>query len=137
MGTVYFQGFTAQNVGTRTNNVMVLKGGKYVFSTHAKTKFSGPVAWAPSDTADYGSWVDVPARSKVELVFTDSSVTTENVFEKVKDAVWSSDKAYNVLRRDGAIFEDVAAFRKAFMISGTTGDVHLNAKNGGLCIRIR
>ena len=134
MGTVYFQGFTAQSAGTRTNNVMVLNGGKYVVSKHATTKLVGPVTYAPIDTTEYGSWVDVPARAKVEFVLTDSSVTPENVFEKVKDYGTS---AKNVLRRDGVIFEDVAAFRKAFMISGTTGDVHLNAKNGGLCIRIR
>ena len=134
-GTLSFGGFTAQSKGTRGNNVLTLKKGTYIFQKSTSTSLAGIVTYAPSDTADYGTWVDVPSGAKVEFVFADSSITAANVFEQIKDC--SKYSAYNVIRRDGTTFADEKAFKKAFTILGEADGVHVWPKRGSFCIRIR
>ena len=134
-GTLSFGGFTAQSKGTRGNNVLTLKKGTYIFQKSTSTSLAGIVTYAPSDTADYGTWVDVPSGAKVEFVFADSSITEENVFEQIKDC--SKYSAYNVIRRDGVTYADEKAFKKAFTISAEADGVHVTPKRGSFCIRIR
>jgi hypothetical protein len=81
--------------------------------------------------------VDVPSGAKVELVFADSSITEENVFEKINAYSREGTTGANLIRRDGTTFADEKAFKKAFVISAGTDGVHVWPKRGSFCIRIQ